>query len=167
MTEKRKVRTVVRDGAEMRDFEYLEDALEFLDVSLSEDLARVVDETVAPSSTVLVLEHDGQIHPDIRRQFKTYPRVHQLALFASSFAILNTFASRDPILIVNTGTAFLMVATTATLLTPFLAARYKQPVPVDPPPTNPSERWVVSIASKGELCRAQIGMGIKPGTPQA
>jgi len=165
MTEKRKVRTFTRDGDDVREFQFLEDATEFMGVDLNHDLNSLVDEVADVNATIFLLEHHGEQPP--REAGPDMPPEHRGALLACGFILMCTMPSLDPVLVVNTGDTFVMIATSAVLLASFLAKRWKQPVPVEPPPRKEGGRWVVSLTPELGLCRWAMGLSVRPGTPEA
>lgn len=168
MAPKRKVRTLVRNGEDFQEFPFFDDAAEFLGVRLNEALEQLLDQLADETATIVLLEHKGQMQvPKTERRFATAPKEHRAALFASGIALMYTMPSRDPVLVVDTGDTFVMIATSSDRLGAFLASRWKQPVSVEPPPKNVAERWVISLTPRLGLCRWSVGIGVAPGTPKA
>lgn len=167
MTEKRKVRTLVRDGDDMKTFEYFEDAMAFLEVDLGDALCSLLEETATDASTIVMLLKDGsQLTEQIAGEFAAYPLEHRGAFVVSGIALIYTMPSRDPVLVVDAGEAYFMVVTERDRLSSFLAARYHAAEPLNEP-ENVAERWVLSISLRNELFGTKVGVGTRPGTAQA
>jgi hypothetical protein len=168
MHAKREVRILVRDGDDMRELRSLDEAAKFLNLTFSDATKGFVDDTTDAKSTVVILAHDGS-DPSVAsaRQFDVHPPEHRGAFLVSGLALMYSMPSRDPVVVEDTGDAFVMVAARASRLVRYLFTRYGQRTPIDSLPTNVAERWVASISSSGELCAIKIGVGVRPGIAQA
>jgi hypothetical protein len=166
---KRRVRTLVRDGDDMREFDVLEDALDFMGiVKLGGIAPELLCETIEPGSTVVVFDARGMVDDGAESPFARQPPAHRTAVGLAGLAMMYTADSRDPVLAVNGGAVFLFVVSSAAALRAFLVRRFGGRVPaLSPPPSDPRERWVISLTPTGELWVTRVGLGIRPGTAQA
>lgn len=160
---RRRIPSFVFDEGGLREFEYLEDALDAAGGELSEDMRAILDE----HCTVLFIDRQGEMPDEFAGQYPHTPPAHRPAVAASAMAMLQTFSSRNPVLIVDAGEQFLMAVVPGQRLEKYIKRRYGQKVPLATPPPDKMERWVVSIAQDQELLRIAVGIGPRPDIGRA
>lgn len=160
---KRKVRSFVFDG-EMREFQWLEDALDYAGGEFSEGLLRLVDS----QSTVLIANNPGGPLPEEFTQVaKHVPEHHKHAFAAASMILFITYSIRHPVLVIDVGPQLVMIVTQASKLEAWVKERYRKAIPLKIPPINRYERWVVTIARDETCIRHSVGLAPRPDTPRA
>jgi hypothetical protein len=162
-TQKRKVRCFVFLNGSLSEFDTVDEGLEFAGGELSADLVQVIDE----GCTVVIAETAGDLTADQATAFAQVPSQHRPGMVAVGLALVQTFSSRDPVLVINAGVHFVQVVAPALRLEQFVWGRYGRQLSLLESPPSPAGRWVVSIAENGELMRFENVIGIRPGIGQA
>lgn len=160
--EKHKARSLVfQEG--FQEFKWLEDALEFAGISISEQLVSAINE----NSVVVICDNDGDPPEDFIQISRNVPHAHRIPFAGAGIALSQTLGVRHPIFVMDMGPLLFMLVTQASKLEAFLKRQYRATVSLRTPPPDKRARWVVTVAEDGTVFHSAMLIGPQPGVGQA